>query len=69
MLIKIKLFEIKNLKMIDKNMIETQWRTERDLNPRSPIKTCTLSRGVVSAAHPSVLKRSGIILILDLKAT
>ena len=55
--------------MIDENMIKIQWRTERDLNPRSPIKTCTLSRGVVSAAHPSVLKRSRIILILDLKAT
>ena len=31
-----------------------KWRTERDLNPRYPFKICTLSRGVVSAAHPSV---------------
>lgn len=32
------------------------WRTGRDLNPRAPIKSCTLSRGVVSAAHPPVLE-------------
>ena len=31
-----------------------KWRTERDLNPRYPIRICTLSRGVVSATHPSV---------------
>nr|DAT12162.1 MAG TPA: hypothetical protein [Caudoviricetes sp.] len=27
------------------------------MNPRAPIKSCTLSRGVVSAAHPSVHKK------------
>lgn len=40
------------------------WRTERDLNPRALIESCTLSRGVVSATHPSVQE---MIFILSIK--